>query len=47
MLIIPCNGFSGRIAEEKVRAVDIKAFLVKPLLMSGIVKTISRCWIKK
>ncbi len=43
IVIILYTGFSGRIAEEKVRAVDIKAFLVNPVLMSEIVKTISGC----
>ena len=33
--------------EEKVMAVGIKDFVVKPVLMSEIDKTIRSCWIKK
>ena len=47
MPIFLCTGFNERITEEKVRAVGIREFVVKTVLMSEIVKTISRCWIKK
>ena len=43
MVIILYTGFNERIAEEKARAIGIQAFVVKPALMSEIVKTISRC----
>ena len=47
MPIFLCTGFSKRIAEEKIKAADIQAFVVKPVLMSEIDKTIRSCCIKK
>ena len=47
MPISLCTVFSERIAEDKVRAVGSKDFVVKPVLMSEIDKIIRSCCIKK
>ena len=47
MPIFLCTGFNERINEEKVRAVGIREFVVKTVLMSEIDNTIRGYWIKK
>jgi len=38
--IILCTGYSERITEEKATAMGIRGFLMKPLVMEQIAKTI-------
>ena len=38
--VILCTGFSEHIAEEQARAIGIKAFLMKPLLLKDIAQTV-------
>ncbi len=40
--VILCTGFSASITEEKARAMGIKAFLMKPILMSQVAEIIRR-----
>jgi PAS domain S-box-containing protein len=42
MPIILCTGFSEHIAEEKVKKIGIREFVMKPLVMSDLSKTIRR-----
>ena len=40
--VILCTGFSEHIAEEQARAIGIKAFLMKPLLLKDIAQTVRK-----
>jgi PAS domain S-box-containing protein len=38
--VIMCTGFSGRISEEEAKEIGIKAFVMKPLVMRDLAKTV-------
>jgi FixJ family two-component response regulator len=38
--IIICTGFSQRISEEKAKKIGIKAFIMKPLVMRDLAKSV-------
>ena len=40
--IILCTGFSKRITEEKAKEIGIKAFVMKPLVMRDLAKTVRK-----
>jgi PAS domain S-box-containing protein len=40
--IILCTGFSGRITEEKAKGIGIRAFVMKPLVMQDLAKTVRK-----
>jgi CheY-like chemotaxis protein len=45
--IILCTGFSLRITEEQAKKMGIREFVMKPLVMSGLAKTIRKVLDKK
>jgi CheY-like chemotaxis protein len=47
MPIILCTGFSERISEEKAKALGIRKFLMKPLVLREFAKTIRQALDKK
>lgn len=40
--IILCTGYSERITEEKAKEIGIKAFVMKPLVMRDLAKTVRK-----
>jgi len=45
--IILCTGFSEQINEQKAKAIGIKAFLMKPLTVNQLAKTVRAVLEKK